>query len=77
MIGGLLVLFMVLATAPVLMRVACQLKVHRRLFWDDFWIIFACVLMDGASAVNHYGNSDRTILSNLKLMAPFQVCRRD
>ena len=40
---GTLIFFIVLGTVMVAVRVGTQLKLHRRLFWDDMWILLSLV----------------------------------
>ena len=40
---GVIIFFIVLATSTVLFRIISQVKLHRRLFWDDVFIIISMV----------------------------------
>lgn len=40
---GMVIFFIVFTTAVVIARVVMQLWVHRRLYWDDVWLLLSLV----------------------------------
>ena len=42
---GMVIFFIVFTTAVVTARVVMQLLVHRRLYWDDVWLLLSLVCL--------------------------------
>ena len=52
---GAVIFFMVLTTVTVTVRLICQVSAHRRLFFDDLFIVLAWILANTLLAVDMFG----------------------
>lgn len=51
------IFFIVFTSAFVVVRLASQIRVHRRLFWDDMWLTLGLLFVCGVQGVNMWGRS--------------------